>query len=276
MKAGTLNNDEMVENAKLIAKHFIARPDNAAQQSPDGAWRPTGHPFTMDAILAHLRGDVTLGHYTINPRNETKIIVFDIDLDKTGTLPIVEDQSMPTYFTNVTNDVPLVEAWHDRTHPARAYMKTQMKMAASVLAKASYDALGIQTAVEYSGNKGLHVYGFMGSGFSAADAYEATQLVMQSTGRFTPRRGNNFWKDLNQEDLIMGFGNLTVETFPKQPEVASEGFGNLVALPLGRNLKHPVDEKFFVSLVSPMSEMKPVSLATAINYGQWADEQMAV
>lgn len=266
----------MVEAAKLIAKHFIARPDNAAQQNDDGSWRPTGNPFTMEAILAHLRGDVTLGHYTINPRNETKIIVFDIDIDKQGRLPVVTDQSMPTYFTEVVDVPDLVGAWHDRAHPARAYMKQQLKMAASLLAKAAYEALGVQTAVEYSGNKGLHVYGFMGSGFSAADAYEATQLIMESTGRFTPRRGNNFWKDLNEDDPVMGLGNLTVETFPKQAGVSGDGFGNLVALPLGRNRKHLVDEKFFVSLVSPMTEMRPVSIGTAINHGQWADEQMVV
>lgn len=275
-----MDQDSQMRAAQLIAKYFIARPDNAAQQNPDGSWRPTNQPFTMDSILAHLRGEVTLGHYTINARNETKVIVFDIDIDKSGKLPVIEDHSMPTYFTQIYDEPDLVGAWHNRTHPARAYMKTQMKTAASLLAKAAHEALGVQTAVEYSGNKGMHVYGFLrdevNSVLSAADAYEAAQLIMASTGRFTPRRGNNFWKDLNEDDPVMGLGNLTVETFPKQKEVSGDGLGNLVALPLGRNQKNPVDEKFFVSLVSPMAEMKPVSIETAIQYGQWADEQMAV
>lgn len=262
--------------ARLIAEHFIARPDNAAQQNDDGSWRPTGHPFTMDALMAHLSGQVTLGHYTINPRNETKVIVFDIDIDKTGHLPVVPDASLPTYFTEMAPVDDLVGAWHDRTHPARAYMKTKLKMAASLIAKSTYETLGIQTAVEYSGNKGLHVYGFLGKGFPADQAYEAAHLVMASTGRFTPRRGDNFYKDLQADDPVMGLADLTIETFPKQPSVSESGFGNLVALPLGRNRKNLADEKFFVSLVSPMSEMKPVSIETAIQYGQWADEQAVV
>lgn len=271
-----MTEEQMVSAAKLIAEHFIARPDNAAQQSDNGAWRPTGNPFTMDSIMAHLRGDITLGHYTINPRNETKVIVFDIDIDKAGKLPVVTDSSMPTYFTEVVDEPDLVGAWHDRTHPARPYFKQQLKIAASLLAKAAHDALGVHTVVEYSGNKGLHVYGLLGKGFPADQAFEATQLIMASTGRFTPRRGDNFWKDINEDDHVMGLGNLTIETFPKQAGVAENGFGNLVALPLGRNRKHLADEKFFVSLVSPLTELKPVSIETAIQHGQWADEQVAI
>lgn len=271
-----MDQESLEAQAQLIAAHFIARPDNAAQQNDDGSWRPTGQPFTMDSILAHLRGDITLGHYTINPRNETKIVVFDIDIDKTGKLPVVTDESMPTYFTQVIDEPDLVGAWHDRAHPARAYMKQQLKIAASLLAKSAHDALNVPTAVEYSGNKGLHVYCFLGPNFPANEAYEASQLIMESTGRFTPRRGSNFWRDINENDPVMGLGNLTIETFPKQPEVSSDGFGNLVALPLGRNRKWMADEKFFVSLVSPLTELLPVSMATAIEQGQWSDEQMVV
>lgn len=271
-----MDQESLEDQARLIAKHFIARPDNAAMQNPDGSWRPTGQPFTMDSILAHLRGEVTLGHYTINPRNETKVVVFDIDIDKAGRLPVITDSSMPTYFTEVVDEPDLVGVWHDRAHPARAYLKQQMKIAASLLAVAAHEQLNVPTAIEYSGNKGLHVYGFLGSGFPADQAYEATQLVMAATGRFTPRRGNNFWRDLSEDDPVMGLGNLTVETFPKQSEVSGDGFGNLVALPLGRNRKWLADEKFFVSLVSPMTELTPVPMSTAMRYGQWADEQMGL
>ncbi len=70
------------ELAKLFASKFIARPDVFAEQFPDGAWAPRRQRLGMSDLLAHIRGERSLGHYMLNQASECKLFAFDIDLEK--------------------------------------------------------------------------------------------------------------------------------------------------------------------------------------------------
>lgn len=133
---------------------------------------------------------------------------------------------------------------------------------AEMLSGAVSKELDIPVAVAYSGNKGLHVYGFTGemSGSQARAgallAMEAAGQSFSSTGEFVPSNGKNFYQ-YNSDDPIDGFKNLKIELFPKQDSMDGKDLGNLVRLPLGVNKKNPKDPCFFVDQRLPHTELVP-------------------
>jgi hypothetical protein len=257
--------------ANLFAKKFIARPDAKAIQVSDGSWRlhtvdgkpkSARLPWTRPDILAHIAGQRSFGHYLLNGDNTCKLFAFDIDLEKfdpdkedRGWLP-VEPLGTPmdpwqTYY----EVLDLRSAWLERAHPGRTYMKYQFKVMAQMLMKAIHEQLAIPCAATYSGGKGVHVYGFTGP-IPAADAREGIQIVLDSLGCFQAVRGENFYKHV-EKDPALGFPNLSIETFPKQGSLEGKDLGNLMRLPLGRNLKSQ-DPTFFIDMTTPIAEMRPV------------------
>lgn len=258
------------ELANLIAKKFIARPDVKAIQMPEGhyivdevARTHERRPWNRDALNAHLSGEKTYGHYLLNPDDTCKLFAFDIDLEKNdpsknfeGTYCLMDDESATVYPCN-----PRVD-WTNRAHPARPWLKYQMKMLASKLAASIERELAIPTAVAYSGAKGLHVYGFTGP-VPAADAREGAMIVLDSLGDFEATRGTNFYKH-KDSNPVTGFQNLSIEVFPKQDSLDGKDLGNLMRIPLGRNLKS-ADPTFFVDMTSPMGQLVPVDPVWALN-----------
>lgn len=288
------------ELANLIASRFIARRDVKAIQHPDGSWSPhtkSGKrdgeriPWTRSDLLAHLAGDKTFGHYMLDTDSTCKLFAFDVDLEKNkymadGTsvpVPIWEGALPSTALDRTAEDFDAEyerwrnsfvrtdarDAWQDRKHIARAFMKEQFRSIAHLLASAITRELEIPCAAAYSGGKGIHVYGFTGK-VSAADAREGAMIVLDALGDFEAVRGNNFFRQKLSPDsatsFVDGYWNLSIEVFPKQDSLDGKDLGNLMRLPLGRNLKS-ADPTFFIDLCSPMSELRPTDPVRALELG---------
>lgn len=269
------------ELANVIAKRFLARRDVKAVQYSNGAYSPIREPWTRADLDAHLAGTKTFGHYLINQDDRCKLFCFDIDLEKDGVLPF--DEECTTWYTLATqkdadgNEVPgtgLRAAWHDRTHPGRTWMKTQFMLMATILGQGIKDTLGIDAAVAYSGNKGVHVYGLMPTRLSAIDsnaARDGAMIVLDELNEFVPHKGNTVYKhkDVN---YITGFPNLSIEIFPKQNTLDGKDLGNLVRLPLGRNQRCPNEPTFFMDMTRTAGDMRPLDplVALAEGYDAWS------
>lgn len=272
----------------LIAR-FISRADVVAIQSPHGhnIWSPLREdmsnqdsaliPWSRELLQNHLDSKLTLGHYMLNSENQVKLFAFDIDFDRNGFLPTsYDDDGVPQNF----QPADVRAAWLDRANPHRAFMKSQLRMVSHKLAALIYSELEIPTAVAYSGGKGVHVYGFTDT-IEAAEARIAAEIVMKAMNdtaggktvgaNFGLSRGTFEWKDGNP-DPYSSFANFTIEVFPKQDEIGGGGFGNLMALPLGTNLKNPQDPKFFVDMRQPMNVLAPCDALWALTTANpWSD-----
>lgn len=256
------------ELARLISKKFIARPDVKAIQHPSGAWSPHVKdprdskseriPWRKSDLLDHLASRRTFGHYLLSPMSEVKLFAFDIDLEETK---LNDDPALEKRYFFGTEAIPVTEFnprvdWLNRAHPARTYMKLKLKTVAHMLMKAIFEQLQIQTAAAYSGGKGVHVYGLLPNPMSAGDAREGGQIVLDTLGCFEASRGSNFFKH-KDKDPLTGFDCLSIELFPKQDSIKDKDLGNLMRLPLGRNLKSK-DPTFFIDMTAPLASMIPV------------------
>lgn len=243
----------------LIAKRLIARQDVMAIQAPTGEYRPSrGHGFTRESMTAHIRGEKSYGHYLLNSESQSKVFAYDLDLTKTGTACPV------TFRSNGSIDVDRDraeecnprEVWADPDHPLRAHLGLQLRYVAESIAYRARRAYGFDVAISYSGNKGLHVYVLAGLR-SAADCRGMCIALLDSwiyapadgdkptLKAVEPTRGDNFWRMTSSEASC-----VDIELFPKQDHVEPGEFGNLMRLPLGRNMKTG-NRSFFVDLSQP-------------------------
>ena len=246
--------------AKFLAKNFIARSDVKAQQRKDilGAYRPVDKPWTMTDFANHFAGFKTYGHYLLNTDSTCKIFAFDLDFKKSGRVPTVplpiKEENVDLWLASF-EEANLRDVWLDRSHPAREWMKIAMRESAGKLAAAcaTYE---VPHLISYTGSKGLHVYGIMGR-VSAQDAYDAAHLIIESIGGFELSKGNVFYQWTDENNLENSL--FEVETFPKQVQLSEEGYGNLLRLPYGINLKAPKDPTFFIDETLPLSQIRPAS-----------------
>lgn len=255
----------------LIAKRFIQRRDVKAIQFDNGDYVPDsklkdstrhGNGFKMSHLNAHLEGTESYGHYLIDENDKCRIFCLDVDLEQTGSY--VE---MPSDWSNIQDDADLTdamnvhecnprEAWADRRNVhARSWYKMQMKSIASRFASVITKDLQLPCAVTYSGNKGIHVYGFLGES-NAKDCREAGLLALDLTDEWDAFRGKNFYHHRNS-DPVLGYPSFSVEIFPKQDSLEGKNLGNLLRLPLGVNRKKPKDPTFFLDLTGPMGDFNP-------------------
>lgn len=259
----------------LLAKTFIQRTDVKAIQHKDGSYQPhwtdfdskTRIPWRREDLEAHVAGKTTFGHYLLDRQDQCKLFCLDIDLIDSGFLPTIASPALDTLTDDAQVDawfdtfVPCDPraAWRDRSHPGREWIKFQMRMLGGKLARKVHEELGIRTAVAYSGSKGIHVYGFTGT-VSAADARDAAEIVLDSTGEFELKKGRHFFKHRDQS-IKSGFPNFSIEVYPKQESLSEKDLGNLLRLPLGVNHKSSSaspDPTFFVDLTAPLSVLRPV------------------
>lgn len=286
-----MDNSELHTVTNLLAQKFIARKDVKAIQKmmPHGDCIYVPHckgkqddkdylPWTRPDLLAHVSGERSYGHYLLNTDNQCKFFAFDIDLEK----PDPKRDWIGWYPTGFPDECRTEDpwkytqfdprsAWHDRAHPSRPWQKLQLRTLAGYLASAIWKELEIPVLAYYSGNKGVHVYGLTGL-VDASLARDGARIVLDSMGVWEPYRGDIFFQS-SDHDPSTGYPNLSVEVFPKQDTLTDgSGLGNLMRLPLGKNLKNPKDPTFFIDLRSPLADLKPVDPIWAMTTpSQWGD-----
>lgn len=252
----------------LLVRRFISRRDVKARQTNSGEYIPDTlyrngpyAPWTRSDLEEHLSGTTTYGHYVLDADDTCKLFCFDIDLEKEGTLPTVpcpledEDQNIELWTRSFVNTNPR-EVWLERDHPARGWMKYQMRAIAGRLAATAHRDLGMRVAVTYTGSKGVHVYCFFEERDTGKRARDGASLLLEALGDWKLHRGNNVYKHADG-DPYSGFPNFTIEVYPKQVSLEGKHLGNLLRLPLGRNRKNPRDPTFFVDLRAPYTELRP-------------------
>lgn len=262
--------------ATLLASKFIARGDVKAIQHRDGSWSPhtdTGKrdgnylPWNLDEVEKHISGTVTYGHYLLDKADTCKLFAFDIDLNETGFYP---DLPGVGSWENSEVTPECIEfnpraSWQDRRHPARPWMKYQFKQLANALMLSINRTAEVPCAAAYSGAKGIHVYGFT-KRMPAFEVRLGMQVVLDDIGQFKVKAGKNFFEHANQ-DPWTGYPNISIETFPKQDSLeGGDGLGNLMRLPLGRNLKS-TDPTFFLDMTSGVGEFRPLDTEFALTAG---------
>lgn len=256
------------ELAVLFAKRLIQRRDVKAVQFSNGAWSPDralehiGHHgpfgFEMGHLYAHLEGKATYGHYLLDNDSNCRMFAFDVDLKKTGFYDDMSPEGQVFALGDPADraDQSLRNAWLDRAHPARPWLKMQMNHIARKLAASIQNELGIPCAAAYSGGKGVHVYGFTGP-MPAAQVRAAATYLLESTDDWELERGQHQYRHKLQ-DPSLGYPNFSIEVFPKQDSLDGKDLGNLMRLPLGRNLKSQ-DPTFFLDFKTPIGVMAPHS-----------------
>lgn len=205
--------DNEVAVATELARRFISRRDVKAVQQADGSYRPDRSPWKMSALCAHLRGEVSLGHYLVDAEGQTKLVAFDLDLEKEGSYQ--GEAIRPR------------EVWDAAPTEAKQALARELRCLAEGLACHLVRGAEIPVAIAHSGGKGLHVYGFTGP-LPAADARAIAITLLEGLRHYRRVRGDAFWKH------EWAYPNVGIEVFPKQDQVRQgDGLGNLMRLPLG-------------------------------------------
>lgn len=256
----------------LIAKLFIARPEIKAKQWESNGrvgYSPVESKFSRSDLTAHLSGDVTYGHYLSDTNEMCKLITFDVDISSSPEAA-VPDLNGPDFFDpeavpNWTKGSALA-IWRDRKDSRRAWIKHNFKSISHRISEFCLKELDLPCRTAYTGNKGIHVYAFFKDRVHISDAHDAAQVVLESLG-YKRIIGQNFYGRDVPEELPH-----SVEIFPKQTQLTGKGYGNLVRLPLGKNLKSPKDPTFFIETdlsKSPMSEFLPVDPVDTLACLRW-------
>ncbi len=267
-----------VKLAKLFASKMIARPEVKAVQISNGEYRPLHEKFSLTDLTDHISGVKTYGHYLVNSTNDCKMFCFDIDMRKTGTLPTSKNGAGQfLYF----GEKPVRDYWNSRQPGAgRDFLKLKMKLLANQLASAIKRELEIETAVAYSGSKGVHVYGFTGK-TTASLVRQGANIVLDALehsaqGHWQLERGNNFYKYVpggSLSDPDTNFSQFGLEVFPKQDSIdgKEKGLGNLLRLPTGVNLHSPKrDKAFFLDMRTALDDFTPREAIEALTTSnQW-------
>jgi len=74
-----ISSTEIEPMAEGLAQTFIHRWDMYPRQLDDGSYICVKKPLTQKHILAHLRGDITIGAYLLDPDSQARFIVIDAD-----------------------------------------------------------------------------------------------------------------------------------------------------------------------------------------------------
>lgn len=266
------------DQAKLIARRFIQRRDAKAIQKPDGEYNvhtvdgrreSERLPWRGRDIVDHLEERRTYGHYLVTPDDQCKLFAFDIDLEQKGFLPLkytAEDGASDF------RECDPRAVWNRPVAPKCApWMIYQFRMIAEKLAGIAHKELEIETAVAYSGFKGVHVYCFTGP-ISAAEARMGALTVLEMSGEFELFRGNNFYRH-KDPDPDEGYPNLTIEIYPKQDSLVGKDLGNLMRLPCGTNRKRQNAglDPSFLDCSAPLTQLRKLDLEVALTTANpWA------
>jgi hypothetical protein len=67
----------------ILRKRFVQRCDLYARQLDNGSYVCVREPLSLTHLLAHMKGQITLGTYILDQNSNTRFIVFDADDDCT-------------------------------------------------------------------------------------------------------------------------------------------------------------------------------------------------
>lgn len=76
-----LPEEELARPAAVLAQRFIQRWDVHAKQLEDGRYVCVREPLNVSHLYAHLRGEITLGTYLLNPQSKVRFVVLDHDAE---------------------------------------------------------------------------------------------------------------------------------------------------------------------------------------------------
>ena len=217
----------------LIGKLFIERRDVKAIQKSDGSYAPVHNKFTRTDIQDHLAGTRTYGHYLVDPETEKcRVFCFDIDLKSEYRAEFLGDDQERIGWLNAELRC-FAQSFEDRIR----------------------EILEIPSVSLFSGNKGVHVYGFTGSA-PASSVRDAADVVLHSfvqkdgTPEYFATKGQHFFGHFS-------YPEIEIEVFPKQKELGDKPFGNLLRLPLGVHRKSG-RKSFFYDTAASLWEFVPV------------------
>jgi hypothetical protein len=214
-------------------------------------------PWSLKDVIEHLDGTKTYGHYIVSPKNECRVIVFDVDLRAKANTAAGEE---PIMFDG--SEIDPREVWGGAGGAAKRDLALQLRALTEGFANKGHKITGLPVMVTYSGAKGMHAYVCLDPGTPASEAREMAHLVIDSfEGDIVPDKGKNFFRHAT------GFKALSVEVFPKQDTISPDGgFGNLVRLPLGVNQKSG-KRGFFIDLSTPQDVFKLDDPMAALSKG---------
>lgn len=71
--------DELMDLAHILGERFVQRWDLFPQQRDDGRYICLRERLSHDHIVAHLKGEITLGTYLLNEVSQSRCLVFEAD-----------------------------------------------------------------------------------------------------------------------------------------------------------------------------------------------------
>ena len=255
------------ELAQTILDKFVQRHSAFAIQTDKGAYRPSavyqcphcptksqwatcrqhgggeneliGYvPLDAARVQKHIDAEATYGHYIVDTDNTCRVLGFDIDLVKEVERGGVTINPRDIFF--------------DKSHPLQGEIKERFTQVIHGLMERSRRISESQVVATFSGNKGFHVYVLMPEPTVAGQVRALGHQILE--GAFEATRGDNFFKHTGWGTT--SYDEIEIEMFPKQDTVGSDGFGNLMRLPLGTHQKSG-RSGFFLDPTFPNASIKP-------------------
>lgn len=193
---------EITASADTISNlfsYFSGQENNYAIQwvkDDNTGYSPANEPLSFQTAARHLKGEITVGIYQLNTASQVKWCAFDVDIKK-----------------------QLVDQRGDEGRNIN-FLLYQALTAAKELQNV-LTSRGLKSYIEFSGNKGYHVWIFLEDFISAQNAKEIMTHV------------------LNQADFGVLDQIISIEIFPKQIQLSGKKkLGNLIKLPFGIHKKN--------------------------------------
>lgn len=149
-------------------------------------------PLTDEIVREHLSGKKTLGTYIQRPNSTVKFVVIDVDISKKILLQC--DRSSEIF---------------------SSYLKKAFGVANKI--RKLYRSWGLEGYIEYSGNRGYHVW-----------------LLFTE---WIPVRYANMFCDVLLQQLNLQDEEITLEFFPNKTRIKAGKYGQALKLPFGRHIK---------------------------------------
>ena len=179
------------DSAMKIMKLFAGREDMFAREELDGNGnRKTNldmRPLTEQVIKDHLMGRITVDTYVQRPNSTVRYLVTDVDISKRVLLQYKRE-----------------------SEEYRTYLQRALDV--SVKIQNLYRQMGLTAYVEYSGNRGYHVWLFF--------------------AEWIPTRYANMLGDIIEKKLEPD-NEITIEFFPNKTRIKPGKFGQVLKIPYG-------------------------------------------